>query len=125
MCEASYTVGPQLYQFTLLPFFGTNTSFFLVKLLNSFKRHVSATSPLDQAGCVRFVEAMTGTCPIRRNMIIARTAVGKYLSESRHPHVLSAHVLVRNSLVVLDEQISGGTIDADRKMSLPAQYRTC
>lgn len=63
MCEASYTVGPQLYQFTLLPCFGTNISFFLVKLLNSFKRHVSETSPLDQAGCVRFGAAITGTYP--------------------------------------------------------------
>lgn len=61
MWEASYTVGPQLYQRTLLPFFGTNTSFFLVKLLNNFKRHVSETSPLDQAGCVRFEVAMTAT----------------------------------------------------------------
>ena len=47
MCEWSYTVGPQLYQVTLLPSWGTNTSFFLVRLLNSS----SLTSVLFSGGC--------------------------------------------------------------------------
>lgn len=34
MCDASYTVGPQLYQVTVFPSDGMNNSFCLVKLLN-------------------------------------------------------------------------------------------
>lgn len=50
MCEASYTVGPQLYQCTLFPFFGMNISFFLVKLLNNFKQGESDAVSHDHAG---------------------------------------------------------------------------
>lgn len=45
ICEASYTVGPQLYQVTFLPSWGTNTSFCLVKLLNNFN-----TGPFEFGG---------------------------------------------------------------------------
>lgn len=58
MWDASYTVGPQLYQRTAFPFFGTNTSFFRVKLLNNFRRGVADASPCDHAGWVRLAAAI-------------------------------------------------------------------
>lgn len=62
ICEASYTVGPQLYQCTLFPCFGINISFFLVKLLNNFKRGVSDILSQDHAGWLRFVVAIMTLC---------------------------------------------------------------
>lgn len=58
MWDASYTVGPQLYQRTVFPFFGTNTSFFRVKLLNNLRQGVADALPGDHAGWVRFAAAI-------------------------------------------------------------------
>lgn len=53
MWEASYTVGPQLYQLTLFPLDGKNSSFWRVKLLNNFKTGLfSDLVGGDQAGKV-------------------------------------------------------------------------
>ena len=41
MCEASYTVGPQLYQNTLLPFCGTNTFCRKTDSFNSDQHQIS------------------------------------------------------------------------------------